>query len=80
MEDQDLHSIFFTRWNCNIVSDNSLTLNSFAKLNCSAVVFMFMSEFSRADVIRDFKTDDSLCYAFIGESSLLGYIVTVEKI
>lgn len=38
------------------------------------MLFIFLSENGRADVIRDFKTGDSLCYAFIGESC---YIVTV---
>ena len=33
-----------------------------------------MSEYGRADVIRDFKTGDSLCYAFIGESCCMAIV------
>lgn len=33
----------------------------------TCLVFLIIIDGGRADIIRDFKTGDSLCYAFIGE-------------
>lgn len=36
--------------------------------------YNFIMKFGRAEIIRDFKTGDSLCYAFIGEYLFFNFI------
>ena len=61
-------SYFFSVWQSSIVSSMSLFCVNTKSSGFSFYKYLdFPLEMNRADIIRDYKTGDSLCYAFIGK-------------
>lgn len=74
MQDEDLFTIF-SRFGTVTSWVHFFFLHTwFSSWSFSLFLENLLNFYCRADIIRDFKTGDSLCYAFIGECLQLLYV------